>query len=233
MWVVNWSAGTRLHWHYNARVRTMYIWERYLPDSQPPETLRPYDYQKHCWNSASSAIRWSLRPAPERSLFVPLPVRVRHGEPKFKESPNRTKVHTLTTPTWSSGKEPQQTAWIACLGTAPPTKNGQNVAAVNRFSVFWFDPNPVKGSELSKIRPAIVISPDEMNDFLHTVLVIPLTTTKINWPFRVPVQILGQTTHAACDQIRVVDKSRLKEHISQLPKAQSSKVLSVIQTMFA
>jgi mRNA interferase MazF len=107
------------------------------------------------------------------------------------------------------------------------------VVKIKRFSVHWFDPDPVKGSELQKVRPGIVISPDEMNDLLRTVLIIPLTTTATRWPFRVPVEIMGQKSNAACDQLRAIDKSRLRDHITELSAPQQANVLSVLRAIIA
>lgn len=107
------------------------------------------------------------------------------------------------------------------------------MAKPKRFSVYWFDPDPARGSELQKVRPGIVISPDEMNDSLRTVLIIPLTTTMNRWPFRVTVEVLGRKSNAACDQLRAIDKSRLKDHISELTVVQQSKLLSVLRAIIA
>jgi mRNA interferase MazF len=113
-------------------------------------------------------------------------------------------------------------------------KTGKNdTAKIKRFAVFWFDPDLTKGAELRKIRPCVVISPDEMNTHLKTVLVAPLTTTVRPWPFRVTVRVLGQPSSVACDQIRAVDKSRLRERITDLASRQSQKVLHVLRAMFA
>lgn len=104
---------------------------------------------------------------------------------------------------------------------------------VKRFGVYWFDPNPALGSELKKVRPAIVVSPNEMNEPLQTVLVVPLTSTVKTWPFRTIVNIMKRPSNAACDQLRAVDKSRLKEHIEDLSPADSDSILEVLQTIFA
>jgi mRNA interferase MazF len=100
-------------------------------------------------------------------------------------------------------------------------------------SVYWFDPEPVMGSEIRKIRPCIVVSPDEMNKSLHTVIVIPLTSTINPWPFRLNLDFLGQVSSAACDQIRSIDKTRLKAHIGDLKKVDSEKLFSLLQTMLS
>jgi mRNA interferase MazF len=100
-------------------------------------------------------------------------------------------------------------------------------------SVYWFDPEPAKGSEIHKIRPCIVVSPDDMNENLNTVLVIPLTSTIKAWPFRIRISILGRESSAACDQLRAVDKSRLRAYIGNLSKVESEKLYNLLQTIFS
>jgi mRNA interferase MazF len=102
-----------------------------------------------------------------------------------------------------------------------------------RFAVFWFDPEPTIGAELRKIRPCIVVSPEIMNNAVRTVLVTPLTSSIKSWPFRTTVTVNGQKSSAACDQIRSIDKSRLKEHISTLTPSESRAVLRILQSLFA
>lgn len=102
----------------------------------------------------------------------------------------------------------------------------------NQASVYWFDPEPVKGHEIKKIRPCVVVSPNVMNKHLKTVIVVPLTSTVQPWPFRLTVKILGQKSSIACDQIRVIDKSRLKAHISSLNKTDKDRLLELIQSIF-
>ena len=100
-------------------------------------------------------------------------------------------------------------------------------------SIYWFNPEPVKGSELRKIRPCIVVSPSEMNKRLSTVLVVPLTSTVRPWPFRVSMTILGQKSSAACDQIRVIDKLRLKAQIGSLKKSDSALLFGMLQSILS
>ncbi len=99
--------------------------------------------------------------------------------------------------------------------------------------VYWFDPGIGRGSELRKIRPCIVVSPNEMNQRLRTVIVVPLTSTKQAWPFRTPVTLLDQKSNAACDQVRVIDKSRLKERIGILKPADRANVFSLLQSILS
>lgn len=100
-------------------------------------------------------------------------------------------------------------------------------------SIYWFDPKPVTGSEIDKIRPCVVISPDEMNEHLRTVIIAPLTSTIQSWPFRVTVGILGKKSSIACDQIRAVDKSRLKACIGKLKSTDRDKLFSLLQLIFS
>lgn len=100
-------------------------------------------------------------------------------------------------------------------------------------SIYWFDPAPVTGAEMRKIRPCIVISPDEMNAHLKTVIIAPLTTAIRAWPFRPTVRIMAHKSSVACDQLRAIDKSRLKDNIGSLQPADAAKVFEVLQAMFS
>lgn len=100
-------------------------------------------------------------------------------------------------------------------------------------SVYWFDPEPAKGSEIRKVRPCIVVSPDEMNENLRTVIVVPLTSTIQAWPFRLTVNVLGQKSSAACDQLRAIDKSRLKACIGNLKPTDREKLFTLLQSILS
>ncbi len=114
-------------------------------------------------------------------------------------------------------------------------KNGKRLMTKfpEQSTIYWFDPGPVKGSEIRKIRPCIVVSPNEMNKTLSTVLVVPLTSTVRPWPFRVTLTILGQKSSAACDQLRVIDKSRLKAEIGSLKKSDSALLFGMLQSILS
>lgn len=113
-------------------------------------------------------------------------------------------------------------------------KNGLNkMPKINRFAVYWFDPEPTVGAELRKVRPCLVVSPEIMNEAVRTVLIAPLTSTTKSWPFRTNVTVSGRQSSVACDQIRAVDKSRLKAYISTLTPSESRIVLRILQEMFA
>lgn len=100
-------------------------------------------------------------------------------------------------------------------------------------SVYWFDPEPTKGSEFRKVRPCVVVSPNEMNRKLQTLLIVPLTSTVKAWPFRVSIEVLGRKSSAACDQLRVIDKTRLKTYIGNLKKSDSEKLFGMLQSILS
>ncbi len=93
--------------------------------------------------------------------------------------------------------------------------------------------DPTIGSEIRKARPCVIISPDEMNRHIRTVIIAPMTTQKSSYPTRVPVRLSGKSGQVVLDQIRTIDKSRLIKHLGQFNPKQSDLVLSVLQEIFA
>lgn len=104
---------------------------------------------------------------------------------------------------------------------------------VERFSVWWVDLNPTKGSEQAGRRPVLVVSPDSMNKHLRTVLVAPMTTAVRGWPSRVRIEHDGRTGEVALDQLRAVDKTRLVRSTGLLEIVYHSAVLNTLADMFA
>ena len=102
---------------------------------------------------------------------------------------------------------------------------------IKQYSVYWISLDPVVGSEVSKTRPCVVISPDEMNKYLKTVTIAPLTHTLKKYPSRVPCDLLGEKGMVMLDQIRAVDKTRLKKLISKLNKIETDKIKEIINEM--
>ena len=102
-----------------------------------------------------------------------------------------------------------------------------------RGDVFLVDLNPTRGSEIRKMRPCVVVSPDELNAHLRTLIVAPLTTGGHPYPFRVPCRFGGKSGHIVVDQIRTVDRERLVRRLGRLAPATVGKTLSVLQEMFA
>ncbi len=88
---------------------------------------------------------------------------------------------------------------------------------MKRGSIYWVDLNPTKGSEINKTRPCILVGATPINQARSTVVVVPLSTSaKARPPITVLVSCLGKQVTAVCDQIRTVDKSRLKDLIGHL-----------------
>ncbi len=103
---------------------------------------------------------------------------------------------------------------------------------VKQYDIYWADLNPTKGSEISKTRPCLVISPDDMNLPLDTVIIAPLTSNrKLNYPMRINVKISNKNGSIALDQIRTIDKSRFKKKIASLDKIKVKEVKKIIYEM--
>ena len=102
-----------------------------------------------------------------------------------------------------------------------------------RGEVFLVDLNPARGSEIQKTRPCVVVSPDELNVHLRTVIVAPLTTGGHPYPFRIPCRFGGKAGYIVVDQIRTVDHERLLRRLGRLAPATLGRTLSVLQEMFA
>jgi mRNA interferase MazF len=105
--------------------------------------------------------------------------------------------------------------------------------AINRFEVYLINLDPTVGSEIKKTRPCLVVSPDEINHNIRTVIVAPLTTRGQSYPTRVPCRFKGKDGQVVLDQIRTVDKSRLIKKLGRIEGKTAAAVLDVIQEMFA
>ena len=104
---------------------------------------------------------------------------------------------------------------------------------VRRFDIFFIELDPTIGSEINKTRPCVIISPDEMNNALNTVIVAPLTSTIRNYPMRINCIVQGKQGQIALDQLRTIDKYRLKNHIENLNQETQNKLINIIIAMFS
>lgn len=102
----------------------------------------------------------------------------------------------------------------------------------HRFDIWLVDLNPVRGSEIAKTRPCVVVSPDELNRYLKTVLAVPLTSTRRSWPHRVPLDFLGVAGELATEQMRSLDRSRFVRHIGYLDKDTAERLSNMLVEMF-
>ena len=104
---------------------------------------------------------------------------------------------------------------------------------VNRFEVYLINLDPTQGHEIKKTRPCLIISPNEMNHYISTVIVAPMTSRGRNYPTRVPCTFKGTKGQVVLDQLRTVDKTRLIKKLGVLSKSAQLKTLAVLQEMFA
>jgi len=104
---------------------------------------------------------------------------------------------------------------------------------VKRFDVFLVALDPTMGSEIKKTRPCLVISPDEMNAYISTVIVAPMTTKARSYPTRVSCRFRGKAGQVVLDQLRTVDRVRLVRRLSRVSDAVQAQILSALTEMFA
>ena len=104
---------------------------------------------------------------------------------------------------------------------------------VSRFEVYLVRLDPTQGHEIKKTRPALIVSPDEMNRHIETVIVAPMTTKGRAYPTRLPVKFQGKTGQVVLDQLRTVDKSRLVKRLGRLSQTTTERVLALLAEMFA
>ena len=102
-----------------------------------------------------------------------------------------------------------------------------------RFDVYLATLDPTISSEIQKTFPALVISPDEMNRHIRTVIIAPMTTKGRDYPTRVPCAFEGKTGQIVLDQIRTVDKSRLVKHLGGLDELTQQLVLQCLDELFS
>ena len=104
---------------------------------------------------------------------------------------------------------------------------------VRRGEVYLVALNPTRGQEIRKTRPCLVVSPDELNVHLGTFIVAPLTFGGFGYVFRVPCRFDGRSGHVVPDQLRTVDRERLVKLLGSLEADTLTRVLDVLQKMFA
>jgi len=105
--------------------------------------------------------------------------------------------------------------------------------AVKRFDVYLVNLDPTVGKEIKKTRPCLVVSPDEMNRFIATVIVAPMTTKGRQYPTRVPCQFQRKHGQIVLDQLRTVDKVRLVKKLGRIGTKTQQAILAVLGEMFA
>jgi len=104
---------------------------------------------------------------------------------------------------------------------------------VNRFDVFLINLDPTVGSEIQKTRPCLIISPDEMNRYIKTVIVAPMTSAEKDYPTRITCKFKEKEGQIVLDQIRTIDKARLIKKLGSIDSNTQLAVISVLQKLFA
>jgi len=104
---------------------------------------------------------------------------------------------------------------------------------VNRFEVYLVSLDPIIGSEIKKNRPCVIISPNEINRNLRTVIIAPMTSATRNYPTRINISFQNKNGQILLDQIRTIDKERLVKKLGVISKEASDKVCLILQEMFS
>jgi mRNA interferase MazF len=107
------------------------------------------------------------------------------------------------------------------------------VSVPRRDDVWLITLDPAIGSEIQKTRPGVVVSPDESNRYLGTVIVAPMTTTLRSYPTRVQTRFQGKTGQVAIDQLRAVDKIRLVKKLGTIPAGTAEAISEVLVELFS
>ena len=102
-----------------------------------------------------------------------------------------------------------------------------------RFEVHLANLDPTLGHEIKKTRPCLIISPDELNRHIATVIVAPMTTAGARYPTRIECQFDGKTGQIVLDQIRTIDKNRLVKKLGHLDPDTQTQVLATLAELFA
>lgn len=102
-----------------------------------------------------------------------------------------------------------------------------------RFDVYLVALDPTVGSEIRKTRPCVVVSPDEMNAHIATVIVAPMTTRRRPYPTRIPCRFQRKSGEIVLDQLRTVDRARLVKRLGRISPATQQKILAALAELFA
>jgi len=103
----------------------------------------------------------------------------------------------------------------------------------NRFDVYLTNLNPTVGSEIQKTRPCLIVSPDEMNKHIRTVIIAPMTTAGKDYPTRVSCTFQKKKGQIVLDQIRTIDKTRLVKKLGTIDPETQLKVITTLQRLFS
>jgi len=103
---------------------------------------------------------------------------------------------------------------------------------IKQYEIFLVNLDPTIGSEIKKTRPCVIISPDEMNKYLRTVVIAPMTTSSKKYPTRVEIKHDNKIGWVVLDQVRTVDKQRILMGLGKLSKPEIKEVKAVIKETY-
>jgi mRNA interferase MazF len=103
---------------------------------------------------------------------------------------------------------------------------------MKQYEIFLIALDPTIGHEIKKTRPCVVISPNEMNDYIGTVIIAPMTTKSHDYPSRITITFMKKTGWIMLDQIRCIDKSRLVKKLGVLEEKDIKKTKEILKEMF-
>ena len=103
---------------------------------------------------------------------------------------------------------------------------------LKQYDIVLINLNPTVGSEINKTRPCIIISPNEMNKYLRTIIVAPMTTSSRNYPTRIKIKHNDKIGWIAVDQIRTIDKTRIVKRLGKMSKTEIKEFKSVMKETF-
>jgi mRNA interferase MazF len=103
---------------------------------------------------------------------------------------------------------------------------------INQYQIILVNLDPTLGSEIKKTRPCVVISPNEMNKFLNTVVIAPMTTSSKNYPTRIEIRHDNKIGWIVLDQIRTIDKQRIIKDLGRLTKSEINELKSVLKETY-
>ena len=103
---------------------------------------------------------------------------------------------------------------------------------IRQFEIILVNLDPTIGSEIKKTRPCVVISPDEMNRYLRTLVIAPMTTTSKNYPTRVEIKHENKLGWIVLDQVRTIDKQRIIKNLGKLSRPEIKEVKSIIKETY-
>jgi mRNA interferase MazF len=102
---------------------------------------------------------------------------------------------------------------------------------MKQYEIYLVNLEPTIGHEIQKTRPCVIISPDEMNEYIETIIIVPMTTKSHNYPTRIEINFQNKTGWIVLDQIRTVDKKRLIRKIGELEKSTITEIKNSIMEM--